>query len=73
MVKLLVAHGANRQLRNEVSVTEVMRLCVNGLVYCMVTNTLIVVMTHDGDCVQVEPCFVISKFYKYRIICDHAL
>ena len=45
MVKLLVAQGANRQLRNNVSVTEVMRLCVNGLVYCMVTNILIVVMT----------------------------
>ena len=45
VVKLLVAHGANRQLRNWVSVTEVMRLCVNGLVYCMVTDILIVVMT----------------------------
>ena len=31
MVKLLVAHGANIQLRDKVSVTEVMRLCVNGL------------------------------------------
>ena len=30
MVKLLVSHGANRQLRDEVSVTEVMRLCVSG-------------------------------------------
>ena len=45
MVKLLVAHGANRQLRNKVNVTEVMRLCVNGLVYCMVTNILIVAIT----------------------------
>ena len=31
MVKLLVSHGANIQLRDKVSVTEVMRLCVNGL------------------------------------------
>ena len=31
MVKLLVSHGANRQLRDKVSVTEVMKFCVSGL------------------------------------------
>ena len=33
------------------------------------TNILI----DDGDCVQVEPCFIISKIYKYRINCDHVM
>ena len=53
VVKLLVSHGANIQLRDKVSVTEVMRLCVNGLAgvlyghyhyYCCHDNTCVVCM-----------------------------
>ena len=64
-MKLLVSHGANRQLRDYVSDTDVMRLCVSGLASVKGLSSREAARGHATNVDGIVLSVTINRIYNY--------